>query len=347
MKPQHPPEEAVGMGLNAAQPCPFPIIVGTVTMERMSRYQALRTTGNAVRKAGRSVTALLWFTGLYYFLVNVQPLLPDTQEKWTWGERRVMGIVALVTLGGFGLAGWVAGRLTRVAAELIEVFVDGAEAAVHSSYLIEAQLVPAIIRSAAAMERLAEGGGPARAAESARRAILEGRWSRAEQLLEACRRDDPHAPEVAALATELAQARQAEADDLRARLEAARAAGDPEEVIACRDALTLHLRGEPLKDLDRRVVRWLASLIQKRAQAGPITPDLAGLAARVADSFADTAEGATIHDALPDLRRRAGLCPSCARPYRGNAEACPVCRADHSDPPPRPRPGKATPGGRP
>ena len=34
-----------------------------------------------------------------------------SDAQFTWGQRRVMGVVAVITLGGFGLAGWVAGRL--------------------------------------------------------------------------------------------------------------------------------------------------------------------------------------------------------------------------------------------
>jgi hypothetical protein len=290
----------------------------------------------------------LFAVGVSVFLDQVRTLVSDAQ--FTWGERRVMGVVAVITLGGFGLAGWVLGQLLRAGADLIEVFVDGAEAAGESNYLLEAQVVPGLVRAVAALERLAEGPAgdePGRAASAVRRATLDGRWGRAEQLLQDFRRDHPGAPEASALAAELSRACQAEADDLRARLDAARAAGDPDRVIDCRDALTQHLRGQALHDLDRRVVRWLAGLVAGRARSGPVTPDLAALAGRVADSFGDTAEGAALYDALPDLRRRAGLCPSCARPYQGSAELCPDCRADHPAPRPRPKPGGAIPGGRP
>src|SRR5262249_45945578 len=116
-------------------------------------------------------------------------------------------------------------------------------------------------------------------------------------------------------------------DALRARLEAARRADDPERVIECRDALTEHLRGEPLHDLDRHVVRWLVNRVQARARAG--TPDAtlaaATLAARVVESFGDTAEGASLRAALPSLRRSANLCPRCARPNPGSAAVCARC----------------------
>lgn len=311
-----------------------------------SRYRSLRASGVVLARAAPLVRFGVFSVGVSLFLDQVRPLVSDAQ--FTWGERRVMAAVAVVTLGGFGLAGWLAGRLLRASAELTEVFIDGAEAAVRSAYLIESQLAPSLARAVAALERLAEGtaGGAGRSAAAVRRAILEGRWGRAEQFLAGIARDDPDAAEAPALAAELARARQAEADDLRGRLDAARAADDPETVLACRDALTQHLRGAALADLDRRVVRWLVDLIQRRARAGAATPELADLAARVADTFGDTPEGVALLDALPTLRRRAGLCTGCGRPFRGG-DVCPDCRAGQAAPPPRPRPGGAIPGRKP
>jgi hypothetical protein len=160
-----------------------------------------------------------------------------------------------------------------------------------------------------------------------RQAIEDSRWEQAERLLKAFLRDYADSPEAGPLADELAQARGAVVDDLRARLDAARAANDPEQVISYRDELTQHLRGEPLKDLDREVIKWVMALIQRRLRTGTVRTDVAALAAKVADSFGDSPEGASMRAALPTLRRSAGLCPRCAQPYRGVAEACPNCLA--------------------
>ena len=54
-------------------------------------------------------------------------LLSDAH--FTWGERRVTGVIALVTLGGCGLAGWMLGQLFRIFAQVLDVLADGAEAA--------------------------------------------------------------------------------------------------------------------------------------------------------------------------------------------------------------------------
>ncbi len=57
-------------------------------------------------------------------------------------------------------------------------------------------------------------------------------------------------------------------ETLRAELESGRAANDPDRVIDTRDALTMHLRGEQLVDLDRQLVRWLTALLRDWIRAG-------------------------------------------------------------------------------
>jgi hypothetical protein len=248
------------------------------------RYHSLRHSQRVLERMAPLVRFGLFAIGMSVCLDQVRGLVSDAQ--FTWGERRVMGIVALVTLGGFGLAGWVAGRLIKASADLIEVFIAGAEAAGRTADLIELHLVPTLGRVAAALER---PSAPARSGEGKARAI----------------------------------------EELRARLDAARRGDDPDEVIDCRDALTEHLRGEPLKDLDRQVVRWLVGRVQARAGAGTAAGAVAAatLAARVAESFGDAPEGASLRAALPGLRRAAGLCPRCARPDPGHGDVCPRCAA--------------------
>jgi hypothetical protein len=74
------------------------------------------------------------------------------------------------------------------------------------------------------------------------------------------------------------------------------------------------------------------SLIQRRLRTGTIRADVVVLAARVAESFGGTTEGASIRASLPTLRRSAGLCPKCAEPYAGVGDACPKCLAASSAP---------------
>lgn len=116
-------------------------------------------------------------------------------------------------------------------------------------------------------------------------------------------------------------------DALRARLEASRSANDPEAVLALRDELARHLAAEALGDLDRDLARWLIRLIQRRMRAGTVRADVVQLAARVAERFGGTVEGASLRASLPTLRRSAGLCPVCGEPYTGLQDRCPRCQA--------------------
>jgi hypothetical protein len=93
--------------------------------------------------------------GLSIFLDQSRSLLSDAQ--FTWGERSVMGIVALVAIGGSALAGWVIGRLIGIAAELFDAMADTAESARRTTELIEGQVVPALLRIASALEQSPSG----------------------------------------------------------------------------------------------------------------------------------------------------------------------------------------------
>ena len=63
-----------------------------------------------------------------------------------------------------------------------------------------------------------------------------------------------------------------------------------------------------------------------------MTMEIAVLATRVAGAFDTTPEGASLHAALPTLRRSVGLCACCGQPYTGIADACPSCLATSSFP---------------
>jgi len=291
-----------------------------------SRYESLRASQRMLAGMAPVVRLGLLAAGVGLCLNQVGDLVSGAQL--TWGEQRVVGIVVLITLSSFGLAGWVTGRLLKALAELADVLIDQAEAARRAANLVEWNVVPALGRIAVALERAAAAprdDGRALAVAGARQAIADGRWDLAGRLVAAFARDFPTAPEAAALADELTQAHEEVITDLRARLDAARSANDAEQAIEFRDQLTQHLRGDPLKELDRDMIKWLMALIQRRLRTGTVRSDVAVLAARVADSFGDTPEGASLRASLPTLRRSAGLCARCAKPYNGIAEACPSC----------------------
>ncbi len=221
-------------------------------------------------------------------------------------------------------------ELTR----LIEALARQAEASERMADLIGSRALPLLERIALALERSPSlPAGPTvadartRGIEEVRRAMNDRRWEQARALVHDLAGDHPDDPEVAAVAGELERTLRFAVDDLRDRIEAARGANDPEGVMVLRDELARILDGEPLKDLDRGLVKWLMGLIQRRLRTGTVRPDVAELAARVADRFGGTTEGASLRAALPTLRRSAGLCPKCGEPYAGLGDACPRCLA--------------------
>ena len=102
---------------------------------------------------------------------------------------------------------------------------------------------------------------------------------------------------------------------------------DPDRVLEIYQALV------PSLDDERRAAPRSAtspsgflSLIHRRLRTGKVQADVVQLAARFAETFATTVEGASVRASLPTLRRSVGLCPRCAQPYTGVAEACPNCK---------------------
>jgi len=131
-----------------------------------SRYEGLRKGRRTLALIAPLVQLGFLALGLGIFLDQCRELVSDAQ--FTWGERRVMGIVALLALGGCGFAGWVVGRLIKVAAELMDVLADGAEAALRTNDLIERHVVPALARIASALERNEPAPAPAPARDRTR-----------------------------------------------------------------------------------------------------------------------------------------------------------------------------------
>ncbi|WP_435007478.1 hypothetical protein P12x_004767 [Tundrisphaera lichenicola] len=232
----------------------------------------------------------------------------------------------------------------RELGRLIEVLARQAEASERAAYLIESRALPLLERIALVLERSPSIGplpgvppGRPNEVEEARRAIGDRDWDRADLLIRELQFDHPDAPWIASLTEDLERARGEAVEDLRGRIDSARGANDPDGAMAFRDELARILQGDPLRELDHSLVKWLMVLIQKRLRTGTVRPDVVELASRVADRFGTTTEGASLRASLPTLRRSAGLCPRCAEPYKGLADACPKCLAAaliESPPPP-------------
>jgi hypothetical protein len=116
-----------------------------------SRYESLRSSRRVLTRMAPLVGFGLFAAGVSLFIDQAGVLLSDMQL--TWAERRLAGIVAAITLGGSALAAWVADRLLRALAELIDVVVDQAESSARTADLIEWNVVPALARAAMALER--------------------------------------------------------------------------------------------------------------------------------------------------------------------------------------------------
>lgn len=122
---------------------------------RLEQYNGLRRGRRTLRLLVPLVQLGCLGMGLAIFLDQSRSLLSDAQ--FTWGERSVMGVVALVALGGSALGGWVLGRLIGIAAELIDAVADAAESSRRTTELIEGQVVPTLLRIAEALEAPATG----------------------------------------------------------------------------------------------------------------------------------------------------------------------------------------------
>src|SRR5262245_37980474 len=122
----------------------------TRTSLERPRYPELRRGRRTLSILAPLVQVGFLALGLGIFLDHSRSLLSDAQ--FTWGERQVMGIVALLALGGCAFAGWITGRLIKVAADLVDVLADGAEASLRTNELIEQHVIPALVRAARALE---------------------------------------------------------------------------------------------------------------------------------------------------------------------------------------------------
>lgn len=249
---------------------------------------------------------------------------------------------ALSVFGGYALAGVLAGVALRAVAGWLDLrAAEGVAALRWEAAVAEgcARLAEAVASRPAAAERVenAPGRKPERIAE-VRQAIRGGLWADARALVTGFAEAHPGDADADRLGDELAEARRTAAEEILARVEAARGVNDAERVIELREGLGPLLDPEPLRELDRDLGRWFLLLIGRRLRTGTVRTDVAALAGRVAEAFDDTPEGASLRASLPTLRRAAGLCPRCAQPYRGVEDACPVCLAAQAVPPPPPTP---------
>ncbi len=95
--------------------------------------------------------------------------------------------------------------------------------------------------------------------------------------------------------------------------EAYRASMEAGEVLTMEEAELAKLRKSSL------------DFIFHRMHSGTVKDDVASLARNITQIFPLSMEGRTLAPVLGVLRRSAGLCPRCEKPYRGVANACHDC----------------------
>jgi hypothetical protein len=171
-----------------------------------------------------------------------------------------------------------------------------------------------------------------------REALDQRAWAEAAQRIEDLRSSDaPGAADRAErLLSELVRSREAQSADLKARLDAARSANDPDAVLDLHAELATLIATDARADADRELVGWFMRLLMRRMRTGTVREDVARLAERVAAAFPTTVEGASLRASLPTLRRSAGLCSTCGRAYTGVEPACPKCLAARTQGEPAP-----------
>jgi hypothetical protein len=275
--------------------------------------------------------------GIAAALGGLSQALPGGEQP-SLGRAAAAGASALATVVLYGLTGWLLGRMLPAIAEALSRHEARAQASLRTASLIERELIPGLLQIAELLGRT----GPAPSQQTPASveqvldqidaAIREARFAEADDLLARFLDAEPDHPAGPRLAGALDASRQRLAQELRAQIEAARAVNDPERVLELRAELANLLAADALVALDAELARWFMAVISKRLRARAGVPaELATLVARVSEKLGSTREGASLRDALPTIRRSAGLCPRCAQPYTGAARACPKCLAPGPD----------------
>jgi hypothetical protein len=254
----------------------------------------------------------------------------ELSAAFAWTNEILLAICQFLA---FALAGWGIGVMAKLVSVSIATLFD------HASRLSD-DISSQASRALALLEQIALETGHrdvapsssspksierARSTAEILRATGEAEWAEAENRLSEFEIQFPDDPELRTLRDELKVAREGAIGKSLAQLEAAREVNDTNRVLEIYDVLARSLEGPQRDSLDNELAKWFLSLIHRRLRSGKVQAEVVHLAARFADTFATTVEGASVRASLPTLRRSVGLCPRCAQPYTGVAEACPQC----------------------
>jgi hypothetical protein len=247
--------------------------------------------------------------------------------------RSVLDALAIALASG--LAGWASAVACRLAAAVVLARIERASRADERVDGLALRAIEALERLADVVERRPIAGPPGAPSDHDRvrllaeidQAVRSGRPAEAEALLDGFDGRFPGDPAASALRERLAAARREAVEAHLAEIDAARQVNDVDRVLDLyRDAAPA-LEPDRRGDLERRLAKWFLELIHRRLRGGRIQAEVVHLATRGAEVFGATVEGASLRASLPMLRRSVGLCPRCAQPYVGTANACPQCLA--------------------
>ena len=304
---------------------------GTTPGPALTTRDAIRTAAGSIARLapvfGWGLLALGLLAGLERILGLAALYLVTPAEL----PHALVG--AVFPMVAFGLAGLATAVLCRLVAAVIVERTDRAGRGFEEMIQQAAQGVQALERINRALGTRAEPPASSTRSESDRdrslaeidRALRSAQWGDATALLEAFEARFPEDPSLPGLNAQLEANRRRSAQNGMAQLEAARQVNDPARVLELYQGVGPALESDQRATLERDLARWFLSLIHRRLRTGKIQPEVVVLATQVAETFGTTVEGASMRAALPTLRRSVGLCPRCAQPYTGVADACPQC----------------------
>jgi hypothetical protein len=230
------------------------------------------------------------------------------------------GLHSLSAVLAFTLAGWGVTAISRLTAAVILGYLEAfARLSDHLSArvsegltLLERMAEGLAQRSGQVVAPSASGLERARSIAEIVRAAEAGDWVEVETRLSDFEADFPEDPELSSLKKDLTKSRDGFIKNSLGQLEAARAVSDADRVLEIYQHLLPSLDPERRATLDPELAKWFLGLIHRRLRVGKVQVDVVQLAARFAESFGATVEGASVRASLPTLRRSVGLCPRCA-----------------------------------
>ncbi|WP_165064071.1 hypothetical protein [Paludisphaera rhizosphaerae] len=237
-------------------------------------------------------------------------LLAAAKHLVGWGD----GWTTILDAAYLALAHGIAGLLLAAPLRFLEAWLGGAGR--HVAMTAAPML---------ASNPPSSPGPPTDRFAEVRRLLAAEDWEAADQLVLELQAEDGDSPQLARMVDETTTARNKAAERWRGLLQAAREVNDPARVLELYETRPTIFDEQTRRELDLDLAKWFLTYVHHRLRSGGLQIDLVGLVDRASDALGHTKDGASLRAALPTLRRGAGLCARCAKPYTGFSEACPEC----------------------